>query len=152
MNVAREIQFGNTKIMYRVKRTTRKKTSEIIIDKNGVRIIVPKEKLDKEIRDLVELNSKWIYKKQLEKLVRIKTKHQQKQASLLYRGKYYSVNIKKALKNSITLKNGKFQIGLTDSTTKIDELYRNWLRDHASKIIEKQFVSMSRRIKINYNK
>lgn len=137
--MTRQVQFGNSKILYKVKRTDRKKTSQIIVDRKGVQVVVPRGKTLKEIQDLIQSNSKWIYQKQLEKSSNTLHKLEQKQLRLLYRGKYYKVKIRTGTKASITLRNGKFQLRLVRNTpSEIRNLYQNWLRTQALKIIPKQ--------------
>jgi len=61
-----KLKFGNSVIQYRIIKSTRRKTSEIQVDKNGVVFRVPSEKTISEIKKTIESKKKWIYKKQLE--------------------------------------------------------------------------------------
>jgi len=62
----KKIRYGNGTIQYTIVKTSRKKTSQIDVDDNGVIVRVPKTKKDSEIRKIVKEKSKWIFKKQLE--------------------------------------------------------------------------------------
>jgi predicted metal-dependent hydrolase len=59
-----KLDFGNTTINYSVIKTKRRKTSEIIVDKDTVEIRAPFDKPDEEIRNIVKDKANWILKKQ----------------------------------------------------------------------------------------
>ena len=52
------IQFGNSKINYNIKRSTRRKTTEIVVSKIGVNVLTTIKKTEKEIKKLVQTKSK----------------------------------------------------------------------------------------------
>ena len=60
------MHYGNTTINYSVIKTKRRKTSEIIVDKDTVEIRTPFDKPDHEIRNIVKDKANWILKKQKE--------------------------------------------------------------------------------------
>lgn len=60
------IKFGNTSITYSVTKSKRRKTSQIIVDDEGVEIKAPITKTDSEIRRMVSSKIEWIFKKQME--------------------------------------------------------------------------------------
>jgi len=61
-----KVRFGNSLIEYSVVKSKRRKTSEIIVDKNGVMVRAPSSKPNSEIKKIVKEKSRWIYKKQLQ--------------------------------------------------------------------------------------
>ncbi len=61
-----KIKYGNSVIQYSVVKSSRRKTSEIQIDANGIVFRVPKNKPASEIKKTIENKKQWIYKKQLE--------------------------------------------------------------------------------------
>ena len=89
------IPFGNSKIKYNVKRVTNRKTTQIFVDKLGVQIISSSDKTQKEIKDIVVKNSKWIYSKQIWANKQNDKKITFKQGTKLpYLGKNYLLKIK----------------------------------------------------------
>ena len=55
------ITFGNSKIKYRVKKSSRRKTTQIVVNRMDVEITTPFKKSEKQITELVQKNAKWIY-------------------------------------------------------------------------------------------
>lgn len=62
----RKIRYGDSIIQYSVIKSKRRKTSEIIVGKDGVIIRTPLGKSISEIKKIVEQKRRWIFKKQLE--------------------------------------------------------------------------------------
>ncbi|MEX2059530.1 MAG: M48 family metallopeptidase [Nitrosopumilaceae archaeon] len=60
------VRYGNSVINYSVVKSRRRKTSQIVVDKNGVLVRTPLNKPDKEIEKIVDRKKQWIFKKQLE--------------------------------------------------------------------------------------
>jgi len=60
-----KVRFGNSVIQYTVVKSKRRKTSEIIVDKNGVVIRTPQRKPMSEIRKIMENKKRWIFKERL---------------------------------------------------------------------------------------
>lgn len=60
------IQFGTTIIEYDIIRSKRRKTSEIIVNKNGIQVRTPATKNDTQIKKMVDDRKQWIFRKQLE--------------------------------------------------------------------------------------
>jgi len=91
------VTFGNSIIKYNVKRVTNRKTTQIFVDKLGVQIISPSKTTQKEIKDIVIKNSKWIYSKQLWANKQSDMKISFKQGTRLpYLGKNYLLKIKES--------------------------------------------------------
>ena len=61
-----KIRYGKTIIQYKVVKSKRRKTSEIIVDEKGVEVRTPITKKDSQIKQLVDDKKRWIFKKKLE--------------------------------------------------------------------------------------
>ena len=64
--MVRKISFGNSVIEYSVIKSRRRKTSQIMVDKDEVIVRTPITKNNSEIKKIVESKAQWIFKKQLE--------------------------------------------------------------------------------------
>lgn len=148
------ISFGNSTIKYNVKRVTNRKTTQIFVDKLGVQIISPSNTTQKQIKDIVVKNSKWIYSKQLWANKQNDLKITFKQGTELpYLGKNYLLKIKESENESILLSKGTFIVKVNKNTTKrVQELFKNWLKLHAQKIIERKVTTHANKIGVQYEK
>lgn len=148
------VTFGNSTIKYNVKRVTNRKTTQIFVDKLGVKVISPSNTTQKQIKDIVKKNSKWIYSKQLWANKQSDLKITFKQGTRLpYLGKNYLLKIKESKNESITLSQGKFIIKVNKNTTKkVQELFKNWLKLHAQRIIERKAITFAKKIGVKYEK
>ena len=149
------VTFGNSKIKYRVKKTPRRKTTQIMVDRSGVQVISPSKKNEKQIEELVKTHSKWIYKKQLlakeEKLVKITFENGSR---LPFLGKNYLLEVKKTKSTeSFRFRNGKFfaRINKT-SKPKIQKLYIEWSKKKAIPILTKSVKKYSKKIGVEPGK
>ena len=61
-----KIDIGDNVIAYSITRSSRRKTSAIVVDANGVEVKVPFAKDYSEIRKMVSSRKEWIFKKQQE--------------------------------------------------------------------------------------
>lgn len=149
------ISFGNSVIQYKIKKSSRRKTSQITVNSLGVQIISPSKKSEKQIKNLVQKNAKWIYKKQLlakeEKQFKITYEHGSK---LPFFGKNYFLDVKATKKSeSFSLKNGKFLVRIkTISKSKIRKLYLGWSKEKALPLLEKSVKKYSKKIGVKYSK
>ena len=148
------IPFGNSKIKYNVKRVTNRKTTQILVDKLGVQIISSSDKTQKEIKDIVVKNSKWIYSKQLWANKQSDMKITFKQGTRLpYLGKNYLLKIKESKNESILLSKGIFIVKVNKNITKrVQGLFKEWLKLHAQRIIEKKATQHAKKIGVKYEK
>lgn len=78
------VTFGNSIITYSVTKSNRRKTSEIIVDVNGVEIKTPLSKKDSEIKQIISNKKEWIFKKQLEFSNRKKRRVKSKEKTAKY--------------------------------------------------------------------
>ena len=148
------IPFGNSKIKYNVKRVTNRKTTQIFVDKLGVQIISSSDKTQKQIKDLVVKNSKWIYSKQIWANKQNDLKITFKQGTRLpYLGKNYLLKIKESKNESILLSKGIFIVRVSKNTPKkVQGLFKNWLKLHAQGIIERKAITHAKKIGVKYEK
>ena len=148
------IPFGNSKIKYNVKRVANRKTTQIFVDKSGVQIISSSDKTQKEIKDIVVKDSKWIYSKQVWANKQNNLKITFKQGTKLpYLGKNYLLKIKESKNESILLSKGTFIVKVNKNTTKkVQEIFKNWLKEHAQKIIEKKSNHHEKKIGVKFDK
>ena len=59
-----KVKFGSTVIQYTVLKTSRRKTSEIIVDKDNVIVRSPSSKTNEELKQIVKQKARWIFEKQ----------------------------------------------------------------------------------------
>tara|TARA_Y100000590_G_scaffold470043_1_gene661569 strand:+ start:3027 stop:3731 length:705 start_codon:yes stop_codon:yes gene_type:complete len=144
-----KIQYGNTTISYEIIKSNRRKTSEIIINKNGVCVRIPNTQSIQEAKKIVAQKAQWIFKKQLyyENLKPETPKEKFTPDSLLsFRGKNYLIKIKQSKKELVKL-SGKFlefHILEKKSTKKqIKEMYQKWLEQKAESHLDKQIEKFS---------
>ena len=147
--------FGNSKIKYKVKKNSRRKTSQILIDRTGVQIITPFKKNQKQIENMVKNHLKWIYKKQLwikeESNKRISY---QNGTRLPYLGKNHVLDVKVIKgKESFVFQNGKFNARVNKiSKQKIKKLFIEWTRQKSLPIFEKSVKKYSKKLGVKTGK
>ena len=147
------VKFGNSKITYKVHKTKRK-TTEIVVDTSGVKILTSEQKSHIDIQKLVKKNSKWIYSKQIWANKQNDQKITFKQGTKLpYLGKNYLLKIKESKNEGILLSKGTFIVKVNKNTTKkVQEIFKNWLKEHAQKIIEKKSNHHAKKIGVKFDK
>ena len=116
-----KLNYGTDVIEYSVVKTRRRKTSEVIVDKNTVEVRAPLDKPDHEIEQVVRNKATWISKKQKE--YREMNLHITKptfgeNSTLPYLGKDYHFKILNQEKNNIRFIDGEFIITLFTSKSK----------------------------------
>ena len=147
--------FGNSKIKYRVKKSPRRNTTQITVNRLGVEIRTPSKKSQKQIDSLVQKNARWIYKKQLlakeEKLFKPTFEHGSR---LPFFGRNYLLDVKETKKSeSFSLKNGKFIAQVNKiSKIRVRKLYLEWSKEKALPLLEKSVKKYSKKIKSDYSK
>ncbi len=129
-----KIKFGSTVIPYTVFKTNRRKTSQIIVDKDNVVVRIPSSKTSDEIKFLVQGKARWIFEKQEEfkrqKSSIVKPTFSQ-DTTVPYLGKNCILKIKlDQKKNSVRFQNSKIIISLTSKRIikkEIQQIYEKWL-------------------------
>src|SRR5690349_4218509 len=110
------IRFGKQKIHYDIVRSDkRKKTEIIILDSANVKVLAPAQKPTKEIHQIVESSSRWIFRKQLRLREYKNTRLTYFDGSTLpYLGRKYLIRVFDSHNNngheSFSFKKGKFII------------------------------------------
>ena len=61
-----KIKFGSTVIPYTVFKTKRRKTSQIIVDKDNVIVRSPSSKTNVEVKQMIQQKARWVFEKQQE--------------------------------------------------------------------------------------
>jgi len=151
----KSIQFGKSKINYNVKRSTRRKTTEIVVSKIGVNVLTTIKKPENEINDLVQSHSKWIFTKKLsikeEKPIKITYENNSK---LPYLGMNYPLFIKETKqKKSFEFSNKKFIVKIPNPTKyKIRKLYSSWIENEAKSQLPKHVQKFTKKLGYRNNK
>lgn len=146
------IRFGNSTIQYSIIKSKRRKTSQIVVDKNEVVIRAPATKTLFEIRQMIKDKAQWIFKKQLE-FQKIKPQITEitftAGSKLPYLGKNYQITIiAKQKEDSIKLYREQFIIKLQanrSSRKTVQGLYENWLTEKTSEIFDKKVSEFSKK-------
>lgn len=151
-----KLNYGTDVIEYSVVKTRRRKTSEVIVDKNTVEVRAPLYKPDHEIEQVVRNKAGWIFHKQKE--YREMNLHITKptfveNSTLPYLGKNYHFKVIGQQKNSIRFIDGEFIITLFTSNSKnpasyIERLYEHWLMKTARPIFMNKVKSYSEKLGI----
>jgi predicted metal-dependent hydrolase len=150
-------QYGNISIEYTLIQSKRRKTIEVIVDKDKITIRSPFDKSVKEIEQILNDKIKWISQKQNEIQIKkpeiIKPLFEEN-STLPYLGKNYDLKIIYTEKSieKIEFDNDLFTICLTkeerDSNEKIRNLYNNWLVHQADQIFKEKVDQYSKIIDI----
>ena len=165
-------QYGDKKIDYTLVKSKRRKTSEIIVDKDEITIRAPYEKSIPEVETILGDKIKWIIKKQKE----YEQMHKDivkptflPESMLPYLGKSYPIrlvsNTPENEKNKtfeLINDNSFFLIVLDihESEKKNKEkisniikgLYMKWLEEQAKKILKEKITQYSKTIQVNPSK
>ena len=166
-------QYGDKKIDYTLVKSKRRKTSEIVVDKDEITIRAPYEKSIPEVETILGDKIKWIIKKQKE------YDYIQKDimkptflpdSTLPYLGKNYPIklvyntNEKERNKTFELINDNNFFLVLLNTNENdlkknkekihniIKELYRNWLKEQAKKILKEKIVRYSNTVQVNPSK
>jgi predicted metal-dependent hydrolase len=138
-----KVKYGNSTISYRVIKTGRIKTSEVIVDANSITVRAPLKKDKHEIQKLILDKAIWISKKQKEfreSKPQITKPSFKEDTTLPYLGRNYPLIIgKNSAKNVIKLVDEKFVVTLKSakpSAKVIKQLYENWLIERAMTVFE----------------
>ena len=148
------VTFGNSTIRYRVKKSPRRKTTQILVDRSGVQVISPSKMSENRIKELVRKNSKWIYKKQLWAKEESNAKLLFKDGSRVpYMGRMYLLKVKEAKTERISFSRGKFTVRVTKNTPKrVRKMFRNWLKERAYRVIEQRANHYAKKIGVKFKK
>jgi len=149
------VQFGKSRINYNIKRSKRRKTTEIVVSKTGVNVLTTPKKPDAKINELVKSHSRWIFKKKLrvkeEMPIKILYEHNSK---LPYLGMNYPLLIKETKqKRSFEFSKKKFIVKIPNPTKyKIKKLYSSWIENEAKSQLPKHIQKFSKKLGYSSNK
>ena len=151
-----EIEYGNTTIEYSIIKTRRRKTSEIIVDKDIVEIRTPFDKPNYEIRNIVKDKANWILKKQKEYRdmnPEIMKPVFEENSTLPYLGKNYPLRIfEREGSNCISFTDGQFIVNIWPSKNVtaqyVEHLYEHWLMKVARPIFKNKIESYAAKLGI----
>jgi predicted metal-dependent hydrolase len=146
-----KLRFGTDIIEYSIIKSSRIKTSEIIIDKGQIIIRTPYKKPVSEIKEIVRSKAGWILKKQLEyKRSNAETaKPTFEEGSMLpYLGSNYPLRIINEHRDiKVELGNGEFLIRRpNDSKKQVKNLYEEWLMQKSKSIFNKKVKTYSKEL------
>jgi predicted metal-dependent hydrolase len=154
-------QYGNKTIEYILIQSKRRKTIEVIVDKDQITIRSPFDKPIKEIQQMLNDKIKWISQKQkeiqIEKPEIIKPIFEE-HSTLPYLGINYVLKIiyTEKSKEKVEFDNDLFTIYLTkeecDSNEKIRSLYNNWLVHQANQIFKEKVNKYSKVVDVEPKK
>ena len=151
-----QIKYGNSRIVYSIKKSKRRKTSEIHVDKKSVEIIVPETKSLSEIKKMVEGKKNWILQRQSQLRQEKPGPTYQNNTTVPYLGKNYKLVIKLEQKSDgISKKNSRFVISLRSkrpSKKKTKLLYESWILENSQSILHKAMVRYSRKVGVKPKK
>jgi hypothetical protein len=148
-----KIRYGTITIPYKIFKTRRVKTSEVIVDADTITVRVPFNKDKKEIQKLVLNKASWILRKQKEfreTTSEIRKPSFKENTTLPYLGSNYSLIINKdQAKNSIEIVDGKFIVGVKSakvSNNTLKKFYENWITEIAQDIFEDKVRNYSKKL------
>jgi predicted metal-dependent hydrolase len=151
------IKFGKSTIQYTVLKSKRRKTSEVQVDENGVRLCVPVSKTNLQIKNILEGKKQWIYKKQLEFKSEKKDQKRNIYKNVIpHLGKscILKINLEQK-KKSIKFINSQFTVNLTGKRflrREVQKIYNEWLTTKATKYLEARTVKLGTKIGLKPSK
>src|SRR3954452_21312489 len=154
-------QYGNKTIEYDLIHSKRRKTCEVIVDKDEIVIRAPFDKSIKDIEQILNDKIKWISQKQKEIQIEkpeIAKPTFDEHTTLPYLGKNYEIKIiyTERFEERIEFNNDVFAVYLhkkeTKSNEKIRSLYEKWLISEANKIFIEKVNKYSKIVDINTNR
>jgi len=149
------VKFGKSNIRYRIQKSSKRKTTEILVDRTGVQVLSPKQKSSNQINGFIQKHAKWIYRKQLvAKEEKIEKISYQNGTRLPYLGKNYLLEVKEVKgKESFMLRNGKFIARVNKiSKPKLKKLFIEWSRQKSLPNLEKSVKKYSKKLGIKTGK
>jgi len=152
-----KLNYGSDVIEYSVVKTNRRKTSEVIVDKDTVEIRAPIDKPDQEIRNIIKDKANWILRKQKEYRdlsPEITKPVFGENSTLPYLGTNYPLKIfTKEAGNSISFADGQFIINIWPSKNAtaqyIERLYEHWLMKIARLVLKNKVETYSQKLGVN---
>lgn len=155
-------QYGNKTVEYILIKSKRRKTCEVIVDKNELTIRAPFDKPLIEVEGILNDKIKWISQKQKEIQINkaeIVRPSFDNNSTLPYLGKNYDLNIiydKYITEERIEFYNNIFRVYLNNeenkSNKKLKSIYEDWLVFQANRIFKNKVSQYSKIIDIIPNR
>ena len=152
------LQYGNSTITYDIIKSSRRKTSQITIDKTGVLVRIPDSKTIADAKRMVTQKAQWIFKKQLyysKQIPQIPKITFKKDSTVPYKGKNHPFEVKSGRISKVKLVKNIIQFHITQkrhSISQLKEMYQEWLATqagtHIDKIISKYSPTIGKPVKI----
>jgi predicted metal-dependent hydrolase len=157
--------YGDQKLEYTLVKSRRRKTSEVIVDKNEITLRIPFHKSMSDVEKLMTSKIRWINKKQKEyreRIPEIIKPNFMKGSTVPYLGKNYEIDIIKYSNNDddkIEF-NGRFIVRFgfqKDSdeskyNSRIKSLYEDWLADRSEEMFKNKVIEFSKILKVTPRK
>ncbi|MGD9672121.1 MAG: M48 family metallopeptidase [Candidatus Nitrosocosmicus sp.] len=158
----RYLQYGNKLVEYTIIKSKRRKTSEIIVDKDKITIRAPLDKSLEEIEGVLRDKIRWVVRKQKELLNEkqdiIKPTYEN-ESTLPFLGINYTLNVivnNDKFSNQLVFENNGFIAYLKDDIGNqketIKTLYIDWLNFHANKIFNEKMNKYSNVVNVRPEK
>ena len=144
-----KIKFGSTVIPYTVFKTKRRKTSQIIVDKDNVIVRSPSSKTNVEVKQMIQQKAKWVFEKQQEfkkqKSAIVKPTFSE-ETTVPYFGKncILKINLDQE-KKSIKFVNSQFTINLASKRSlkkEVKKIFDEWITIKADKYLEARTIKL----------
>ncbi len=137
-----KIKFGSTVIPYTIFRTNRRKTSQIIVDKDNVIVRSPSSKTNDELKQMIQQKARWIFEKQeqfkKQKSSIVKPTFSE-DTTVPYFGKNFILNVKvNQKKNSVKFTDSRLTVNLEGKRAlrkEVQKVYDEWLDLKATKYL-----------------
>ena len=138
------IEIGGEKIYFNILRKSIKNINIRINKDKEITISIPKKMSTEKAKEMVKQKAKWIKKHLQQKEANNKPKESKtyENGGILYLlGNQYEIQLIKAYKNNIKINNTNIEIHIKEKYIEkqkyIKEQYKKWLKQYASKILER---------------
>jgi len=149
------IQFGDTEIRYRLRRSAKRKTLAISVAGQAVEVAAPAGLKEENLRPYVKAKAGWILAKLDEnrRVAPVYPRQMQSGVSLHYLGRQYLLQIaKNAPERKVKLWRGKFMVCLLegdDIQSRGTALLKDWYRGHLIRRLEPLICQYARQLGID---
>ena len=148
-----KIKFGSTVIQYTVLKTNRRKTSEIIVDKDNVIVRSPSTKTNEELKQMVKQKARWIFEKQQQfknqKSAIVRPTFSE-DTTVPYFGKNCILLVQlNQKKDSVKFLNSTLTVNLKGKRPlkkEVQKIYEEWLTLKATKYLETRTMKLGTKI------
>ena len=154
-----KVKFGSTVIQYTVLKTSRRKTSEIIVDKDNVIVRSPSSKTNEELKQMVKQKARWIFEKQRQfknqKSAIVRPTFSE-DTTVPYFGKNCILSVQlNQKKDSAKFSNSTLTVNLKGKRPlkkEVQRIYEEWLTLKATKYLETRTIKLGTKIGLSPSK